>query len=195
MFIDNLTLMLICVSASFLTIAGYLLHGLHKDEGQGSWAAAFGVLGMVLLASGFHVTWAWPLPGAFNIAYGEPCVLLGALMIGASISIFKGWSLLPLTIPAFLFGGVSLVIAFSIIKLHMSSQPLITAIGFAISGVGGVFAFTPLVFPKLKIFKIVGALDMIGAGLFWAFTAYMSYYAHLQGFGKWLPAGMKVPLQ
>jgi len=191
MFIDNLTLMLICVSASFLTIAGYLLCGLHKDEGQGSWAAVFGILGIVLLASGFHVTWEWPLPGAFNVAYGEPCVLLGALMIGASISIYNGWSLIPLAIPAFLFGGASLVIAFGIYQLHLSKEPLMTAFGFAISGVGGVFAFTPLVFPKQKIFKYVGALDMIGSGLLWAATAFMSYYAHLQGFGKWLPPGMK----
>lgn len=191
MFIDNVTLMLICASASFMTIAGYLVFGLDNDECQGGWVAAFGIIGVVLLATGFQVTWIWPLPGQYNVAYGEPCILLGALMLGASVSLAKGWNLLPLAIPAFLFGGVALVIAWGFYKLGLSKEPLVTAIGFALSGIGGILTFIPLAFPRQKFIRVMGSLIMAVAGGLWAFTAYMGYYAHLVGFAKYIPAGMK----
>lgn len=191
MFIDNVTLLLIGTAASYMTIAGYLFFGINDSENQSMWAAAFGIVGGMLVAAGFYVIWLWPLPGAFNMAYGEMSILLGVMMVGACWSLVKGVSLLPLSIPAFFFGGVALVMAYGFYKLGMTPKPVPTAIGFAVSGICGVLAFVPLAFRKQQIFRIAGGLVCAAVSLFWAYTAYMGYFGHLTAFAKYLPAGMK----
>lgn len=58
-----------------------------------SWAAFFGVTGLLLFGLGFHTTVAWPFGGApfeyANIAFGQPAVAFGALLLFATIYLWR----------------------------------------------------------------------------------------------------------
>ncbi|SJM56185.1 hypothetical protein CZ771_08350 [Actinomycetales bacterium JB111] len=57
------------------------------------WAAFFGVTGLLLLATGLHTTLTWPYeaPGFeyYNIAFGQPAAGFGALLLFATIYLWR----------------------------------------------------------------------------------------------------------
>src|SRR3990167_8018473 len=93
MFIDYVPLMLINMSAGLFLLAYCLKIG-SKPIGK-EWSAGFLMSGLVALICGFHMVFNWPLPGSYNVAFGELSVLLGILFAGAGIAIARGWDLSP----------------------------------------------------------------------------------------------------
>ena len=55
----------------------------------------------IALITGLHMTLTWPIPGSFNIAFGEATVLFGILFVGTSLTLVMGWELLTLGIYGF----------------------------------------------------------------------------------------------
>lgn len=57
------------------------------------WGITFGVLGLLLTATGLHMTLSWPLAaGGFafdNIIFGETSLAFGVIMLGAAIYLWK----------------------------------------------------------------------------------------------------------
>ena len=57
------------------------------------YAVAFGVFGLILFTTGLHMILTWPLAeGGFpfdNIVFGETCLPLGALALGASLYLWR----------------------------------------------------------------------------------------------------------
>ncbi|MFD6949129.1 hypothetical protein A6A08_07135 [Nocardiopsis sp. TSRI0078] len=57
------------------------------------WALAFGTLGLLLTATGLHMTLTWPLAaGGFafdNIIFGEPSLVFGVLLLAAALYLWK----------------------------------------------------------------------------------------------------------
>jgi len=52
-----------------------------------AWALAFGVLGLILTATGLHMTLTWPLASIApfdNIIFGEPSLAFGVILLAAS---------------------------------------------------------------------------------------------------------------
>ncbi len=189
MFIDYLVLMLVNMTGALLTIAAFLICGLNSEKPQ-KWAAPFLVSGFIALACGLHMVWNWPLPGPFNVAFGETTVLFGGVLLGAGIALAAGWNLLPLAIPAFVAGAAAVLTGMGIIRLELTGKPLISGIGFILTGLCGVFAVLPLAYPKQWVFRYVGAAVVFAAAVIWASTAYLSIPSHMKNFKQYTPPGM-----
>ncbi len=196
MLIDYLTLMLVSMTAGLLLLAYYVYRGL-DDENPQKWVPGFAMTGFIALVTGLHMSFTWPLPGSFNIAYGEMSVLFGILFLGAALALWKGWEMPTVAIYAFFAGLAAVVVGTRVINLGMTKRPLISGIGFILSGLGGVFAWLCcLAKPILsletnRVLRVIGAIVLIGAALIWALTGYMAYWEHLASFSQWVPATMR----
>lgn len=132
-FIDFLTLMLINMAAGLVVLAWYLAKGL-DDPDQPRWAPAFAVPGIIALANGLRIAWLWPLPGSYNVAFGDLSVLFGVLLLGAAWSLGAKRDLMPHAVYAFFAGLASILVGTRVIMLHMTLMPALTALGFLLTG-------------------------------------------------------------
>ena len=95
MFIDYITLMLINMVAGLVLLADFVYRGLDGANLK-RWIPGFGLVGAIALATGLHMMWTWPIPGSFNISFGETTVLFGGLYVATAMAIAQGWDLLTL---------------------------------------------------------------------------------------------------
>jgi putative membrane protein len=177
-FIDYVTLMLINMSAALVVLAAFLRKGLDEEK-PGRWAPAFAVPGLVAAVCGFVMTFTGPLPGPYNIAFGEMSVLLGVLLLGAAWALAHGWNLRPLGIYAFFAGAAAVLVGIRFIDLSLTKSPVLSGIGFILTGLGGVFAGLILWNAKNKPLRCLGSLVMLAAAAIWAWTATLAYWTHL----------------
>ena len=190
MFIDYLTLIMINLVAGTALLAYYLYFGLDAQD-QRPYAAGFFVVGLLEMVLGLALTFTWPLPGSYNIGYGEVTTLFGAVFLGAGIALSQGWDLMPVAIYAFFAGVDAVVVGIRIISLGLTKEPIFSGIGFILAGLGGVLAAPTLRFlKKNKLFRTVGAIVVVVTALIWAFTFYNSLWGHLASFASWVPATM-----
>jgi putative membrane protein len=178
MMIDYVTLMLTNMVCSFVILAFFLLWGLESEDKK-KWSPAFGISGLVATVCGFRMSFTWPLPVPYNCAYGKMSVLLGVLFLSAGWSLAKDWDLLPMGIYAFFAGGAACLLGVRIIDQHLTLTPLMSGIGFILSGACGLFAGLVLWHRKIKALRITGAVVLLIAAAIWLLTAYMAYWSHL----------------
>ena len=178
MFIDYVTLMLINMAAGLFILAVFIWKDIEKENNP-FWAPAFALPGMIAAICGFAMTFSWPLPKPYNIAFGETSILLGFLFLTAAWSLANGWELLPLGIYAFFAGLTGVLIGIRIINLGLTASPLVSGIGFMLTGSGGVLAGAVLLYRRTKWLRAVGAAVLIAAALIWTRTACLGYWAHL----------------
>ena len=190
MFIDYLPLLLINMLAGLVLLACYV-NGFLNSKSDKGWAAAFLAVGAVAFICGLHMTLTWPLPGSYNIAFGEPSVFLGMLFLAAGFSVARGYSLLPLSIYALFAGIAAVVVGFRIINLNMTNAPLVSGMGFICTGSIGPFLLLVLIFPKSIWLKIIISALLAAAILIWAYAGYFAYWAHLNNFTQWKPVIMR----
>ena len=190
MFIDYLTLVMINLVAGTVLLAYYLWKGLDEAD-QRPYAAAFFVTGLVSLVTGFELSFTWPLPGSFNVGYGDATTLFGVVFLGTAIALWQGWNLIPVSIYSFFAGIDAIIVGIRLYSLQLGQEPLIAAVGFILAGLGGVGAF-----PFLQWFRdnktvrwIAIAILVVTAGI-WAATFYSALWAHMASFSKWVPATM-----
>ncbi len=179
MFIDYVTLMLINMAGGLSILALFIWKDIDKEKNQ-FWAPAFALPGIVAVICGFAMTFSWPLPKPYNIAFGETSILLGILFLSAAWSLAKGWELLPLAIYAFFAGLTGVIIGIRILNLGLTASPLISGLGFILTGSGGIFSTVVLLNRHRKWLRIMCALILIAAALIWARTGYLAYWVHLQ---------------
>lgn len=192
MFVNYITLMLINMVAGLFLLASFVYFSLGETH-QKWWAPGFGMTGAIALTTGLHMIWNWPIPGSFNIAFGEMSVLFGILFIGASLALAQGWELLTVAIYAFFAGLAAIVVGLRIINLGLTRQPILSGIGFILTGLGGVFAAPTLYLRNNQTLRLLGALVLIVAALIWAFTGYLAYWGHLADYSDWKPLPMQSP--
>ncbi|MBI5352799.1 MAG: DUF981 domain-containing protein [Chloroflexi bacterium] len=190
MFIDYLTLIMINMVAGTFLLAHYLWKGMDETD-QRPYAAAFFGVGLVALVTGLHLSFTWPMPGSYNIGYGETTTLFGVVFLITSIALWQGWDLRPVTIYAFFAGIDAVVVGFRIISLQLTKEPLLSAVGFILAGLGGVGSAPFFMwFRNNKTVRMVGVVLLVATGLLWAFTFYGSLWGHMESFGKWVPDAM-----
>ncbi|WP_037611894.1 DUF981 domain-containing protein [Streptomyces albus] len=88
------TLMSVAAGAGLLLVVAL---GFRLLKGQSvvpdSWALAFGTLGLILFATGLHMTLTWPLAGQGfpfdNIIFGEPALAFGTLLLAAAFFLWQ----------------------------------------------------------------------------------------------------------
>lgn len=190
MFIDYITLMLINMVAGLVLLAYYVYAGI-DDTQQKKWIPGFGITGAIALSTGLHMIWTWPIGGSFNIAFGETTVMFGMLYIATAIALSQGWDLITIAIYAFFAGLAAVTIGLRIINLGQTQRPLLSGIGFILTGLGGVLAAPTLYLKTNRTWRLIGAVVLIVAALIWALTGYLAYWNHLEGFQKWVPLPMR----
>ena len=181
MFIDYVTLMLVTIAAGFFVLAGFLVH--KEGEPAQPWAPVFALVGLVALITGFRMTFTWPLPGSYNVAFGELSVLFGGLMLAAAWSLAKGLDLKPVAFYGFFAGLVAIVAGTQFLRLRLSQTPFLTGIGFLLAGIAGLGAY-PTVRYGWKTFRLAGAVTLALSGLIWASIGYGAYWHHIANFMK-----------
>jgi len=192
MFINYISLMLINLASGLALLAGYVYFGLGKSN-QKRWIPGFGVVGAIALVTGLNMTFTWPIPGSFNIAFGETNVLFGILFVGTSLTLAMGWELITLGIYGFFAGLVSLLIGFRIINLGLTQIPLLAGIGFILVGLGGIFSAPTLSLKATQLLRTIGGIVLIVAALIFAFIGLSAYWVHLANFSTWQPLPTRSP--
>ncbi len=192
MFVNYITLMLINMVAGLFLLAGYVYFGLDHAY-QKRWIPGFGMTGAIALVTGLHMTFTWPVRGVFNIAYGEMTVLFGILFLSASLALALGWDLLTVAIYGFFAGLAAIVIGVRIINLNLTRNPLLSGIGFILTGLGGVCAAPTLYLKTNRKWRLFGAILLVIAALIFAFVGYIAYWNHLGEYSNWKPLPMRTP--
>jgi putative membrane protein len=177
-FIDYLTLLLINMSAGLFILGCFVWRNLDAED-KGHWVPPFAVCGLVATIAGFALTFTWPLPKPYSSAFGEMSVLLGVLFLGLALALAKRWGLLPLAIYALFAGTAAAVIGVRIIEQGLTAKPALSAAGFILCGICGIFS--PLVvWQKDKLgLRVIGALVLFAASAIWAVTGYGGYWMHI----------------
>lgn len=183
--------MLINLVAGLFLLAAYVYLGL-SDPHQKRWIPGFGMTGGIALTTGLHMIFTWPVTGSFNIAYGEMSVLFGILFLASAIAIAFSWDLITVAVYGFFAGVAAIVVGLRIINLGLTKQPLLSGIGFILTGLGGVFA-APTLYFKTNRMRIVGAIVLVVAALIFALTGYLAYWNHLAQYSNWKPLPMRSP--
>ena len=190
MFIDYLTLVMVNLVAGTVLLAYYVYFGMDAQD-QKPYSVGFFMVGLMEVILGLGLSFNWPLPGSYNIAYGEATTLFGTVFLGAGIALSQGWDLMPMAIYAFFAGLDAIVVGIRIISLNLTQEPLLAGVGFIVAGLGGVLAAPTLrMLKKNKMMRTVGALVILASALIWAVTFYPALWAHLAAFAKWVPATM-----
>jgi putative membrane protein len=191
MFIDYVSLLLVNMVAGYVLLALYVYRGL-DDPLNRRWFPGFLMVGLVAFIFGGVMTITWPLPGPFSALYGEFSVLYGVIFLGAAAALAFQWSLLPVTIFAFFAGLGAVETGVRIINAHLTNEPIMSGVGFILSGLGGVFAAPTLrFFRENRPFRLIGVVVLLGAAAIWAITTGMEYWLHPAFFAKWTPLVMR----
>jgi putative membrane protein len=185
MFIDYVALMLVDLVIAMALVALYFAKYINEDPKVV--APGFLLAGFIGLVTGLHMIYRWPLPGSFNIAFGELSVMFGVLLIGAAVAFLAGWDLLSIGVYALLAGIAGVVVGVRIFTLKMTKEPLVSALGFVATGVTGILSLPAYLTRKNPVIRILATLAAVGAFIIWAITGYASYWSHLEGFAKWKP--------
>ncbi len=186
MFIDFTGVMLIGMSAGFVILAHYLYRNPGPDERE-PWAAGFFAAGLLGLVTSLPLLILWPLPGSYNIAFGEPALFLSVAFLAAALTLAKKWEPLIPALYGFFGGIMAVIIGIRLIDLGMTQSPLMAGAGFIAAGLGGMITLPAINYRSLRWIAIIaGALLGIAAVLF-LMTGYLADWSHLSDFAHWVP--------
>lgn len=193
MFIDYLTLMLINLVAGLAVLAGWIYF---DPEGKDTrrWVPGLLMSGGIGLVTGLHMILTWPLPGAFNILFGEMSVFFAVLLLGVAFCIWFALDLVAVAVYATFVGIASLIIGAQVILLGLTKSPALSGVGFIWMGIVGICAIPMLSVRRSPAFRVFGAVGLIIAAFLWAITGYSSYWGHVKPFSKWKPMEMQYQL-
>ena len=189
MFVDWLTLLLVNMVAAMAIHALFMARFMEKDPKK--LIPGFLLTGAIALLAGFRMVFTWPLPGSYNIIYGELSVLLGGFFFTTGLSLAFGWDLISIGIYAFLGGAVSILMGAKILVNNLTSEPLVAALGFFVTGATAVGTLAALALPKWKWVRWLVALGAAGSAVIWILVGFPAYWQHIDAFSKWAPGGQK----
>ena len=190
MFIDFLTLVMINLIAGTVLLAFYLWKGIDEKD-QRPYAAGFFAAGLISLITGLQLSFTWPLPGSYNIAFGDTSTLFGVVFLATSLALWQGWDLIPVSLYAFFAGAEAILVGYVIMSQKLTQEPLLSAIGFFLAGLGGVGAFPFFMwFKDNKAVRWVAIAILVVTAALWAVTFYGSVIGHMASFAKWVPSTM-----
>ncbi len=190
MFIDFLPMLLLNMAAGLFNLAHFVYSGL-DSENKKNWAPGFLISGLIATIGGFYIVFVWPLPGSYNIAFGELSVLLGAVFLGAAFALVMNYELHSVTTYGFFGGLASIVTGVRIINLQMTSGPYFSGTGFILTGLCGIMSSVALCYRSNKVIRNTGTVVIVIAAMIWTFTGVMGLWGHLESFSKWTPHTMQ----
>ncbi len=182
-FVDSLAVMLLGVGISSVLIAIYMIMVAMGKKQLSQIAVPAIVLGIFDAVSGFYMSFAWPLPGAYNMLFGDPMLFLGLLLVMGGYMLYKNIDIKLLSIPGALFGIYVLIEAAAIVGSHLESGvDLLSAMGlYVFAGLSALLS--PLVYAGVKgngkyAYYFLALLLVITAFMA-LFIGYAAIYAHL----------------
>lgn len=188
--IDYLCIMLVSIASGLVVLALYL-HRRPLAAERPEWAMGFAAPGFLALVTGLPMVVVWPLPGSYNIAFGEPALFYGVVFLAASHSVARRSDpILPGVIG--LFGSATaILIGLRLWDLGLTDIPWLAALAYVAAGLGGLLALPALLRPgALWLSRGASVFLVLGAGVL-AVTGGAAYWQHLQGFVSWLPFTMQ----
>ncbi len=189
MFTDYLAVMLINLGAGLALLAHYLYVKPTK-ESRKSWAAGFFAVGLLGLVTAVPMVITWPLPGGYNVAYGEPALFFSVLFIAAGLTLTFEWEPLIPAIYGF-FGAIyAIIIGIRIEDLKLGADPFAALMGFVLTGIGGMLVLPAIQWRDNRTLAVVTAIILGLAALIWLYTGYDAGWAHILDFAKYLPPTM-----
>jgi len=183
-FVDWLTLLLVNMMVALILHALFMWKFIEKDPKK--IVPGFLLVGAIALIAGFRMVFNWPLPGPYNIIYGELSVLLGGFFFMAGLSVVFGWDLLTIGIYALFGGAVSVLMGIRIWVSAMTSEPLVAGLGFVVTGVTAAATLPGIALPW-KWLRWLVALGALGSAIIWIVVGFPAYWAHIDAFAKWAP--------
>jgi putative membrane protein len=121
-------------------------------------------------------------------------VLLGIAFLGAALALAQGWDLSGIALYALFPGVCAVVLGIRIINLDLTLQPVLSGVGFVLTGMGGLFAAPTLAyFRGHRLFRTLAALVLLAAAGIWALTALPAYWVHMKMAADWKPLIMRLP--
>ncbi|WP_393970837.1 DUF981 family protein [Oxyplasma meridianum] len=158
-FIDDLamelfTLSLVGVISIYMTAKVYLEYRkkgtANLEEYLKPGIFPLGILGVVILIMGFYGEMTWPLPGSYNILFGDPFMFIGMILIMMVLAIWFKQKLQYVGILAFFAGIIAIYYGANAYLDKMTSSP-IAMLGLYIAfGLTGIFTFpTTLIYDML----------------------------------------------
>jgi putative membrane protein len=159
------------------------------------WVPGLVMAGFLALATGLHMIFTWPLPGSFNILYGEMSTFFGVLLLGLALVLALGLDLLPVAIYAEFVGLAALLIGIQVFRLHLTGNPALSGVGFIWMALIGMGAVPMLRLRALPAFRVFGAVGLLVGAVLWAVTGYIAYWHHVEPFAQWKPVPMQYELQ
>ena len=187
MFVDYLTLMLVNLVAGLLLLALHLVFFMEREPKK--LAPGFLLTGFLGIATSLPMILTWPLPGAHNIAFGEMSLFFSGLFFFAGLALQRDWDLLGLGIYGVLAGAAAVVVGARILNKGMTQEPLLSFLGYLLTGAGGILVLPAYLLRKSLAFRVVVALVLLAGAAIWALTGYGSYWIHLESFSKYFPGG------
>jgi putative membrane protein len=191
MYVNYLTLSLMAVTGVLLLGAWYVLRGEARVEERRAYAFAFGAGGAIMAVTGLSIALTWPLPGQYNIAFGEPLAYFGVLLLLGSIALGRGVDLGPLAALAALGGAGVLCMAIAIARYRLTLIPELATVVFGASGLAA------LLFPlrlRFRAVRIATGVLLVVAGVLFAFIEATALLHHLGpgSFDAWKPVSTRV---
>ncbi len=190
MFVDYLTLQLTAAASALLFMGIYVWWALDKPlTTQKPWGSLFITYGTILSITAINTVINWPLPGGYNIVFGEPALYFGILLFIGGFAIRRGEDLFPLSLVAMIGGFLNIIISADILMYSMTQSPALAFVGYLTSGIGAVLI--PLVaWKKSAGIRRVVAVFLIIAAIVFGFTAVGAYVQHPSAFKTWKPDTM-----
>jgi putative membrane protein len=185
-FVDSLTVMLIGLAMGLALGAFYFFFRAREDEKMlnALIVPAF-VVGLFDFMSGFLMSFTWPLPGAYDMLFGDPLLLFGLILVMTSVAYYKKMNLGLIPVLSLLLGIYVLVGAYTIVQMKTleTGNDEITAVGLYIfSGIGALLAPIAYIKPSSGN-KYLYYAEWIILGIATVFAlviGYTGFNAHLQ---------------
>jgi putative membrane protein len=100
-----------------------------------------GGLGAIVVSMGLWTEMMWPLPGSYNILFGDMYLLFGLVLVAFAASAYLSLKMQYAGLFAAATGGITILYGISGYHLGMTKNPLETLSLFGAFGLAGILAF------------------------------------------------------
>lgn len=193
MFVDYLTIFMGDIVAGFALLLYFVWSGMELQKSK-AFAPAFGAVGLIGVITGLHMTLTWPLPGTYNIVFGEAFTLYGFVFLAAAFALAKEWDLTPVTIFGLVAGVYALILSAAVLKYGLTKHPTETFLAYLGAGLTGVLSPVVWKLRNNKVIRVLAIILLVLTLIAWFTTMYGSLIGHTDpqgGFGKWVPLPMR----
>ncbi len=183
-FIDSLSVMLLLLGFSTLIIAMFFFLSARGKKDMSVLIAPGFIFGLFDAVSGFLMSFSWPLPGAYNMLFGDPLLVLGLFLIAGAFMLYKKMDVRIISVFGVFLGVYLAISAAAIANFNLETGVnFLPSFGlYVFSALSGIFS--PLIYVKGNrkgkyAYYFVFALLIITTFIAF-FLGYGSIYAHLR---------------